>query len=129
MNINNYFDYNSMFQNYQAPVIPRVGVDVVVQQDNAKQLEEQNLNIDTTIDNHSLPLLKRNDTPLEDISLTFNKQDGFEYLGRDHDINALDMQKAISDMRKDDVLQQYQYFVGNSKDLYLDSPDGVVIRK
>lgn len=129
MNISSYFDYNSMFQNYQAPVIPKVGVDVVKQQDNVKLLEDQNLNIDTTIDNHSQTLTKRNDAPLEDISLTFNKQDDFEYLGKDHDINSLDMQKAISDMKKDDVLQQYQYFVGKSKDLYIDSPEGTVIRK
>ncbi len=129
MNISNYFDYNSMFQNYQTPVIPQVGVDVVEQQDNMKQLQDQNLNIDSTIDNHSQPLTKRNDAPLEDISLTFNKQDDFEYLGKDHDIHSLDMQKAISDMKKDDVLQQYQYFVGNSEELYIDTPDGVVIRK
>lgn len=129
MNISSYFDFNSMLQNYQAPVIPQVGVDVVVQQDNEKQLEDQNLNIDTTIDNHSQTLTKRDDAPLENISLTFNKQEDFEYLGKDHDIHSLDIQKAISDMKKDDVLQQYQYFVGKSRDLYVDSPDGTVIRK
>lgn len=30
----------------------------------------------------------------------------------DSDIKSLDMEKAISDMRKDQVLQQYQFFVG-----------------
>ncbi len=51
--------------------------------------------------------------PLEDISITFHKQDDFGYIGRDSDIHSLDVEKAISDMRKDQILQQYQYFVGN----------------
>ena len=50
---------------------------------------------------------------LEDISVTFNKQDDFGYIGRDSDIHSLDVEKAISDMRKDQILQQYQYFVGS----------------
>jgi len=50
---------------------------------------------------------------LEDISITFHKQDDFGYIGRDSDIRSLDVEKAISDMRKDQILQQYQYFVGS----------------
>lgn len=50
---------------------------------------------------------------LEDISITFHKQDDFGYIGRDSDIHSLDVEKAISDMRKDQILQQYQYFVGS----------------
>ena len=50
---------------------------------------------------------------LVDISLTFHKQDDFGYIGRDSDIHSLDVEKAISDMRKDQILQQYQYFVGS----------------
>ena len=50
---------------------------------------------------------------LEDISITFHKQDDFSYIGRDSDIHSLDVEKAISDMRKDQILQQYQYFVGS----------------
>ena len=51
--------------------------------------------------------------PLDDISITFHKQDDFGYIGRDSDIHSLDVEKAISDMRKDQILQQYQYFVGS----------------
>lgn len=50
---------------------------------------------------------------LEDISITFHKQDDFGYIGRDSDIHSLDVEKAISDMRKDQLLRQYQYFVGS----------------
>lgn len=49
---------------------------------------------------------------LEDVSLTFNKTDSFDYIGKDKDVADLDVQKAISDMQKDRIFQQYQYFVG-----------------
>lgn len=38
----------------------------------------------------------------------------YELKGVDSDITTLDMEKAISDMKKDQVLQQYQFFVGES---------------
>lgn len=38
-----------------------------------------------------------------------------EMKGADSDILSLDMEKAISDMRKDQVLQQYQFFVGTKE--------------
>lgn len=56
---------------------------------------------------------KKPNAPLEDISITFHKQDDFGYIGRDSDIRSLDVEKAISDMSKDQILQQYQYFVGS----------------
>ncbi|MBP5198766.1 MAG: hypothetical protein J6033_06930 [Lachnospiraceae bacterium] len=60
------------------------------------------------------PAIERKNTALEDISLSFNKQDDFNRIGTESDIKTLDMEKAISDMKKDGVLQRYQYFVGNS---------------
>ena len=71
----------------------------------------------------------RQDAALEDISLTFNRQDDFGYLGKDSDIHSLDMERAISEMRKDQVLQQYQYFVGRSQNLFAQSADGTVLAK
>lgn len=38
----------------------------------------------------------------------------FEFIGRDSDITKLDVGKAISDMKKDSILQDYQYFVGTA---------------
>ena len=67
---------------------------------------------------------------MEDISITFNRQEDFGYIGKDSDIHSLDMEKAIDDMKKDSILQQYQYFVGNSRNLYTnESADGTVIQK
>ncbi len=39
-----------------------------------------------------------------------------ESLGVDCDIARLDVERAISDMRKDQVLEQYQFFVGTNPD-------------
>ncbi len=62
------------------------------------------------------------------VSLTFNKGDDFSYIGSDSDIKILDMQKAISDMKQDSILQEYNYFVGNSANVF-NSEDGTVLAK
>lgn len=73
---------------------------------------------------------ERKTAALEDISITFNRQKGFGYIGKDSDIYSLDVEKAIDDMKKDQVLQQYQYFVGSSRNLYaVEGADGTVIQK
>ena len=68
---------------------------------------------------------------LESVSLKFNKEDSFGYIGMDSSLDNLDMQKAISDMRKDQVLQNYQYFVGSAGSLFGEMPseDGMVVMK
>lgn len=67
---------------------------------------------------------------LEDISLSFNKEDDFGYIGKDSDIYKLDVEKALSDMKRDSVLEEYQYFVGSSQTFAgQQSADGIVIPK
>lgn len=66
---------------------------------------------------------------LENISLTFNKEDSFDYIGSESSLANLDVQKAISDMKKDSVLQEYQYFVGSSQNLFTNPADGMVFQK
>ena len=62
--------------------------------------------------------------------LVIGKSESLEHQIRTF-LDNLDMQKAISDMRKDQVLQGYQYFVGSSRNLFTGqtSEDGVVILK
>ena len=69
----------------------------------------------------------RQNASLEDISLSLNDPKGFEMKGRDADIQALDMEKAVSDMQKDQALMQYQYFVGDTGTMNFE--DGIVIAK
>lgn len=67
---------------------------------------------------------------LEDVSLTFNKEDAFDNIGVDADIASLDMAKAISDMKRDSILSDYQTFVGPSPEQFISGlSDGVVIMK
>ena len=68
---------------------------------------------------------------LEQVSLKFNRKDSFGYIGRDSRLDNLDVQKAISDMQKDQVLQGYQYFVGSVGSLSgeMSSEDGTVVMK
>lgn len=125
-------DYGSLFQNYRIPSIPdvRIGqVEKPMQQSEAMPIQTQ----EKTVITEEEPIRKQagKSADLENISLKFNTGDDYGYIGRDSDIEQLDMQKAISDMKKDSVLQQYQYFVGSSQDLLTGSAseDGMVIPK
>lgn len=126
MGINGINDYSTFLQNYKVPTIKSVSIEDVQQQMLEKTQENTPISHGeasvTGIENR--PIAKELD--LEDISITFNKQEDFDYLGKDSDVSHLDMDKAISDMQKDRLLQQYQYFVGNNRNIY---PDGVVIAK
>lgn len=42
----------------------------------------------------------------------YNPSATYDLKGADSDIHSLDVEKAVSDMRKDEVIHQYQYFVG-----------------
>lgn len=68
---------------------------------------------------------------LEQVSLKFNREESFEYIGTDSSLASLDMQRAISDMQKDQVLRNYQYFVGNAAEIFDQtvSGDGTVMLK
>ncbi len=74
------------------------------------------------------PDMRSKNADLENISLTFNKEDTYDYIGSRSGLATLDMQQAISDMKKDSVLQEYQYFVGSSQS-FMSSADGTVILK
>lgn len=41
----------------------------------------------------------------------------YPLVGADSDIESLDIAKAISDMQKDSILQEYQYFVRSAKEM------------
>lgn len=128
--------YGNLLQNYRVPTIPAVSVEGVKQQDavkrqDAARLQEQSVSGLQTYDAPSVSEVRKPDARLEDISVTFNRQDDFDYIGRDSDIRSLDVERALSDMEKDQMLQQYQYFVGSSRNLYAgqENADGIVIPK
>lgn len=48
-----------------------------------------------------------------DFAKQYRPDETFELKGIDSDIESLDAKKAVSDLEKDQVLQKYQYFVGD----------------
>lgn len=73
---------------------------------------------------------KRVFTDLENISLTFQREKDFSYIGSESNLSDLDVKKVVSDMRKDKIFEEYQYFVGGKPDLEYDGDiDGTFIIK
>lgn len=124
-------DYSSYFQNYRIPNIPEVKPGQIEQQEQLQPtpVKPQEKTVIAEQEPVRNPAGKNAD--LENISIKFNTGEDYGYIGKDSDIEQLDMQKAISDMKKDSILQQYQYFVGSSQNLMTENifDDGIVIPK
>lgn len=52
---------------------------------------------------------------IADVSESLKGIQDFSFIGREADIKLLDANKAVSDLKKDDILSEYQYFVGNAE--------------
>lgn len=121
MNINDSFRY---MQDYRISDIPRI--------DSVKEAPANTQeNPEVTKPSVSIePIEDRRPKSVDpnEVSIYFNKNDDFGYIGKDKDLSLLDMEQAISMMRQDSILQDYQYFVGSSKDIF-NSEDGRVIAK
>ena len=125
--------YGGFYNNYRVDSIPTVTVDDVKRQD------EQALEADNNQQSHQNNSTSSNPAVIEDnrsrianlenVSLTFNSGDTFDYIGSDSEIGNLDVQKAVSDMKKDQILEQYQYFYGSSDNSTNQSEDGFVMQK
>lgn len=124
-------EYGGFYNQYRVNDIPQVSVETVKQQDQQTDVQQpQSLQNDYTTSGKIEADTRSRIANLEDVSLTFNKEDTFEYIGSDSDIDNLDIQQAVSDMKKDQVLQEYQFFVGSNMDQVLnDSSDGRVLQK
>lgn len=127
MRIGSAGQYGGVYESYRLNAIPKVDIDTVKKQ--AMEVEKVSLTHDSTkqerIDHRSKK------TDLENISLDFNTGMEFDFIGRDSSIQSLDVQKAVSDMKKDVILQEYQYFVGDIKNRteQIKNQDGIVIQK
>lgn len=119
----------STWSNYQRPEIKQVSEEEVRRQDQEQQQAalQQNTPDYSRVSDFAAQDRRAKAADLENISLTFNKTDSFDYLGSESGLENLDVMKAVSDMRKDEVLQEYQYFVGSSQNFAFQSEYGVVI--
>lgn len=52
-----------------------------------------------------------------DYATMYNPDEKHELKGRDSDIETLDVRSAISEMNRDAVLKQYQFFVGDCQEV------------
>jgi len=119
---------NLNYGSYRTMDIPKVKPEEIKPEVQQPQIVEEPKK---ELQDYSLTNVSSNKTKpadLENISLTFNKEEDFGYIGKDASIKSLDMEKAISDMKKDGILEEYQYFVGSSKNLDFGA-DGIVIPK
>lgn len=133
--------YGGLYGNYRAQDIKTVDIETVRRQDEEKLLKENGQIPDAAGTKErqeqqmppESPKQAGKITDLEDISLTFRKNDDFGYIGQDASLQSLDVQKAMSDMKKDQVLEQYQYFIGSAQDIIssggMSTEDGSVILK
>ena len=119
MNINDSFRY---MQDYRINDIPRVDAP----KSEPAQVKENPVAAKPSVSIEPLEDRRPKSVDPNEVSLSFNKNDDFGYIGKDKDLSLLDMEQAISMMRQDSLLQDYQYFVGSSKDIF-NSEDGRVI--
>ena len=128
MGIQLWTGFNSMQTYYKSQEIPTITPEEVKNKEQQPQAVQQNIAVAESVNEPIAEDNRSKTADLENISLTFNKDETFDYIGSESGLAGLDMQKAISDMKKDAVLQEYQYFVGSSKDFFQPA-DGMVIPK
>lgn len=147
MGIGQIGNYGGLYGNYRAQNMKTVDVETVREQDARKLAEEKagygiipagnDEQVSTSAQKNGVREVQSgpdsrseiSTVALQDISLTFQKYDDFGYIGQDASLNGLDMEKALSDVKKDQVLDQYSYFVGSVGNVINASEDGTVIRK
>ncbi len=121
--------YGGFYSSYRVTDIPQVDVETVKKQEEQKLNEQLGVSteaqsavsapagVEAKEDNPAIADNRSRIANLEDISLNFNQGEDYSYIGSESEIGDLDMQKAISDMRKDKILEDYQYFVGSAQDV------------
>ncbi len=134
MSIDRIGQYGSFYSQYKMPEIPSVSMEEVRKQDQETMMQQAEKSIAapqiayTDASQNQAPRM----ADLENVSLSFNVNETYDYIGRDAGLENLDIMRAISDMQKDKVLEQYQYFVGPKElagNVVAATPDGMVVQK
>lgn len=64
-------------------------------------------------DARQIPKVQQEDQGIADFNARYQPDASYELKGIDSDLSKLDVEKALSDLKEDQVLQQYQFFVGD----------------
>ncbi len=100
-----FYEYNSIKAN-------ELRAEQIAATQKASSVEAEGVSTETQSATVQTPAPKQNFTAF-DYAQNYRSDETHELKGRDSDLASLDMQKAISDLDKDQVLQQYQFFVGD----------------
>ena len=117
MSIQGIGQYNGLYQSYKAPSIPNIKIDDVSKQQNTNQdfpnissiQTDQSANLSQQSNNVS-----RQSFDLQDISLVFNKNDNFDYIGNSipsnltiNEIIIYNINRYINPVLLKKILSQY----------------------
>ncbi len=129
--ISNYNAYNipSATDNSQVRPSPAETQDNKALNEQQQKPEEKKSSLDLTVEVPS-----RENASIENVAISFGQYDGNSIdLFGDMGLASRDMKQAISGMQKDQLLHQYQYFVGKDlsgqqSNIVAGTEDGVVVR-
>lgn len=100
-----FYEYNSIKAN-------ELRAEQIAATQEASAVEAEEVSTETQSAAIQTPAPEQNFTAF-DYAQNYRSDETYELKGKDCDLASLDMQKAISDLDKDQVLQQYQFFVGD----------------
>lgn len=102
------YDYNSIkkAEPLSYPVRAISGIDAYAGNSTQEQQEQSMSSGDTA---------KSQSFTSADYASQYQSNTVYDKKGAESDIHSLDMTQAITDMQKDQVLQQYQFFIGESQ--------------
>lgn len=122
-------NYNNFISSYRLQNIPKVDAGELNKESTAAGAQDPQVKNEAQQPQVEAPKASRI-ADLEDISLTFNKKDDFGTIGMDADIAKLDMDRAVSDSKRNSILSGYQTFVGPTPEqMVAEYEDGLVIPK
>ena len=127
MRIGNYFDHSQIYNDYSSLKIREALAEVKKPEESKASGESLNAASEQPKAHTESAVKRERLLGLEDISITFNKNDDFDIIGKTSDITDLDLQKAVSISKKDDILNNYKA-AENALPVYA-GEDGTVIAK
>lgn len=89
---------------------------------NGSPLKEQETQAESAAMQQETPVGENGDNPVRapkvsdpnDFTFDFRKNNTYNLVGATSAVEDMDVEKAVSDMKKDVVLNQYKFFVGNT---------------
>lgn len=103
------------FYNYRSYGINSASsVDNVRNTDNVEAPKEQQVESRPTVTQEDIDKARAKQTfGAYDYASQYNPNAAYSLKGKDSELKNLDVEKAISDMQRDEAIHQYQYFVGD----------------